>query len=164
LTASVLPEVIRPAATLVMVRSAPGDPTLTVLVALAPANGPKTKPPTVTELVETVAAVVDPEPRATSPGKLAMAFKPMAMELVPTEVACGPTAMEFAPVAVESFRVELVWKYLIPRPFASALRVERPVESEPTPLTAVLIPDDAEVESEPTVLLVVDRPVESEPT
>jgi hypothetical protein len=38
--ASVLVAVIRPAATLVMVRSAPGEPTLTVLVALAPANPP----------------------------------------------------------------------------------------------------------------------------
>jgi hypothetical protein len=38
--ASVLVELIRPAATLVMVRSAPGVPTLTVLVALAPAKPP----------------------------------------------------------------------------------------------------------------------------
>jgi hypothetical protein len=36
----VLVEVIRPAATLVTVRSAPGLPTLTVLVALAPAKLP----------------------------------------------------------------------------------------------------------------------------
>ena len=40
--------------------------------------------------------------------------------------------------------------------------VERPVESELTPLCAVLIPEDAEVESEETLLLVVDSPVESE--
>jgi len=40
--------------------------------------------------------------------------------------------------------------------------VERPVESELTPLCAVLIPDDAEVESDTTALLVVDSPVESE--
>jgi hypothetical protein len=40
LIASVLVAVIRPAATLVMVRSAPGVPTLTVLVALAPAKFP----------------------------------------------------------------------------------------------------------------------------
>jgi hypothetical protein len=36
--ASVLVEVIRPAATLVIVRSAPGEPMLTWLVALAPAK------------------------------------------------------------------------------------------------------------------------------
>jgi hypothetical protein len=40
--------------------------------------------------------------------------------------------------------------------------VDRPVESELTPLCAVLIPEDAEVESEETLLLVVDSPVESE--
>jgi len=38
--ASVLVALIRPAATFVIVRSAPGDPTLTVLVALAPAKPP----------------------------------------------------------------------------------------------------------------------------
>jgi hypothetical protein len=57
---------------------------------------------------------------------------------------------------------------LIPRPPASALSVERPVDREPTLLAFVLIPEDAEVDSEPTVLLVVDRPldadVDSEPT
>jgi hypothetical protein len=40
LIASVLVAVTRPAATLVMVRSAPAEPTLTVLVALAPAKPP----------------------------------------------------------------------------------------------------------------------------
>jgi heme/copper-type cytochrome/quinol oxidase subunit 4 len=65
-------------------------------------------------------------------------------------------ATELAPVAVESGRVELAWKYLIPRPLASAfsvltllLVVERPVESEVTLLAVVLMPLDAEVESEP---------------
>jgi hypothetical protein len=42
--------------------------------------------------------------------------------------------------------------------------VDRPVDSELTPLSAVLIPLEAEVESEVTLLFVVDRPVESEPT
>jgi hypothetical protein len=40
--------------------------------------------------------------------------------------------------------------------------VDRPVESELTPLCAVLIPLEAEVESDDTLLLVVDSPVESE--
>ncbi len=51
------------------------------------------------------------------------------------------------------------------------LVVERPVDSEVTPLCAVLIPDDVEVESElrlveteATLLLVVDRPVETDAT
>jgi len=109
-------------------------------------------------------------------------------------------ATELTPVAVLSARVELAWKYLMPAPLASALsevrlvltlerpvesevtplalllipleaeveRVCTPVESEPTLLAFVLIPDDADVESEPTLLLVVERPldadVESEPT
>jgi len=83
-------------------------------------------------------------------------------------------ATELAPVAVESPRVELAWKYLIPRPLASAFSVltllfvvERPVESEVTPLALVLMPLEAEVDSDETLLFVVDRPedadVESEP-
>jgi len=40
--------------------------------------------------------------------------------------------------------------------------VDAEVESELIPLAFVLIPDDAEVESEPTLLLVVDRPVDSD--
>ncbi len=40
--------------------------------------------------------------------------------------------------------------------------VDVDVESELMPLAFVLIPDDADVDSEPTLLLVVDRPVESE--
>jgi hypothetical protein len=95
LTASVLVEAIRPAATLVRVRSAPTEPTLTVLVGFVPAKPLKTLPPTVTELVETVAAVVENAPRAMSPAKFAVAPLPMAMELLPMEVAAGPTATEF---------------------------------------------------------------------
>ncbi len=51
---------MRPAATLVIVRSAPTEPTLTVLVALAPANPLKVIALKVAALVETVVAVVDP--------------------------------------------------------------------------------------------------------
>jgi hypothetical protein len=42
------------------------------------------------------------------------------------------------------------------------LVVERPVDNETTPLWAVLMPEDAEAESEPTLLLVVDRPDEAD--
>ena len=84
-------------------------------------------------------------------------------------------ATELTPVAVLSARVELAWKYLMPAPLASAYKtltvllvVERPVESEATPLCAVVMPLDAEVESEETLLLVVERPddaeVERDPT
>jgi len=38
------------------------------------------------------------------------------------------------------------------------------VDSEVTPLCAVLIPLEADVDSETTLLLVVDRPLESEVT
>ena len=48
------------------------------------------------------------------------------------------------------------------------LVLDRPVESEVTPLAFALMPLEAEVESDETLLLVVDRPddaeVESEPT
>jgi len=44
------------------------------------------------------------------------------------------------------------------------LVVDRPVDSEPTPDWAVLMPVEVEVESDVTLLLVVDRPVDSEPT
>ncbi len=41
---------------------------------------------------------------------------------------------------------------------------DSPVESEPTPLWAVLIPLDADVDSDVALLLVDDRPVERDPT
>jgi hypothetical protein len=88
----------------------------------------------------------------------------MAMELEPMEVAAGPIATEFWPEAVESARVELAWKYLMPRPLASAFSVDRPVDSEVTLLALVLMPEEADVESEVTLLLVEERPVESEVT
>ena len=60
---------------------------------------------------------------------------------MPVAVAVGPMATEFKPAALESPRVELVWKYLIPAPLASAFRevrlvftLDNPVESEATPL------------------------------
>jgi hypothetical protein len=71
-------------------------------------------------------------------------------------------ATEFWPVAMESARVELAWKYLMPTPLASALSVDSPVDSEPTLLALVLMPLDAEVESAPTLLFVVDRPLDAE--
>jgi hypothetical protein len=93
----------------------------------------------------------------------------MAIELAPIDVAAGPMAMEFDPVAVESARLEFVRKYLIPAPFASALRmltllfvVERPVESDATPLALVLMPVEADVEKKATPEFVEDSPVESE--
>ncbi len=92
---------------------------------------------------------------------------PIAIELVPTAVAAGPMATEFVPVAVESAKLELAWKYLIPAPFASAFRTltllsvdDRPVESEVTPLWFALIPAEADVDRDPTLLFVEDRPVE----
>jgi len=95
-------------------------------------------------------------------------------------------ATELVPAALESPRVELVWKYLIPAPLASAFSVLRPLEVEVeravtllalvlmpleaevdsavTLLALVLIPLEADVDSETTLLLVVDRPLESEVT
>ncbi|WP_272482054.1 hypothetical protein, partial [Burkholderia pseudomallei] len=43
------------------------------------------------------------------------------------------------------------------------LVVDSPVDSELTPLCAVLMPEEADVESEVSELLVLLRPVESEP-
>ncbi|MDT4886940.1 hypothetical protein FQZ97_1233500 [compost metagenome] len=42
----------------------------------------------------------------------------MAMLLAAEALATGPTAIESTPVAVESARVELAWKYLMPPPFS----------------------------------------------
>jgi len=93
------------------------------------------------EAPATAAAVVAPEPRATLFALPAVAPLPMAMALAADAVATGPMATELVPVAVESARLELVWKYLMPAPLASAfstltelLVVDRPVDSELTPL------------------------------
>jgi hypothetical protein len=42
--------------------------------------------------------------------------------------------------------------------------VDRPVDSELTPLCALLMPLEAEVESDPTLLFVVESPVDTEAT
>jgi hypothetical protein len=42
--------------------------------------------------------------------------------------------------------------------------VDRPVDSEPTPLWAVLTPVEADVESDVTPLFVVDRPLDTDAT
>jgi len=42
------------------------------------------------------------------------------------------------------------------------LVVERPVESDPTPLALALIPDDADVESDPMLLALVPIPEEAD--
>ncbi len=81
MTASVLLGVIWPAARLVRARSAPAAPTLTVLVALAPAKPEKVTAPIVAELVDTVAAVVEYAPSATSLLFAARLWAPSAMEL-----------------------------------------------------------------------------------
>jgi hypothetical protein len=51
-------------------------------------------------------------------------------------------ATEFAPTAVESARLELAWKYLMPAPLSMdvtlLLTVERPVERDATLLPVVL--------------------------
>ena len=90
--ASVEDEERRPAAILVIVRSDPAAPTLTVDDGLAPAKV-YAFPPMVAPLVPATAAVVEPEPSATSPALLAAALGPIATLLVPA--------------ALESARLEL---------------------------------------------------------
>ncbi|KVQ04556.1 Tash protein PEST motif family, partial [Burkholderia ubonensis] len=92
--ASVLDDVIRPAATLVIWRSAPALPTLTTLDGVAPAKLPYVVEPMVALLVGFAAAVTEPLPSATSPALFAMAFGPIATELVPRAWLSG--AVEFA--------------------------------------------------------------------
>ena len=98
LIASVLLALMRPAATLVTVRSTPDAPTLTVLAGVVAAN--LYVVPAITALaVPTAAAVVEPEPSATSLALLATAL--------------GPIATLFVPVAAESGKVELALKYFV---------------------------------------------------
>jgi hypothetical protein len=85
--ASVLVAEMRPAATLVIVRSPPTTPTLTVEVGVAPAKPMYVVPPMVAELVPTTAAVVEPKPRATPPALVADEFGPRATEFAPLAVA-----------------------------------------------------------------------------
>jgi hypothetical protein len=84
---------------LVIVRAPPKKPTLTVLVGFVPANA-KDIPAIVALEVATAAAVVDPEPRATSPAFAAMALAPKAREPGPAAVEAEPRATDPVPVAV----------------------------------------------------------------
>src|SRR5262249_49599663 len=80
-----------PAATLVIWRSLPTEPTDTVLARSA----------------------IEPLPKAIELTVIAMAPLPMAIAFDALATAIGPTAMESVPVADESANVELAWKYLI---------------------------------------------------
>ena len=94
LMASVLEPLIRPAATLVTVRSAPTAPTLTVLPGVVPANVYVV--PAITALaVPTAAAVVDLEPSATSLALLATAVSPRATD--PAALALDALPIAAAP-------------------------------------------------------------------
>lgn len=91
-TASVLLADSWPAATLVMVRSLPALPTLTVLAGVTPANLYAVPP-----IVAPVVAVApepafEPAPRATELSPDATALVPNAMELVPEDQALSPSA------------------------------------------------------------------------
>ncbi len=52
----------------------------------------------------------------------------------------------------------------VEREVAPLLAVESPVDSEPTPLWAVLTPVEADVERDATPLLVEDSPLETDTT
>ncbi|AJX12245.1 chromosome segregation ATPase domain protein [Burkholderia ubonensis MSMB22] len=99
LIASVLVAEMRPAATLVIWRSAPGAPTLTTLVGELPAKKYVT-PPIVVLDVGFAAAVTEFVPSATSLRLFATAFEPNASEPAPAAVAVLPRASEPLPVAV----------------------------------------------------------------
>ena len=123
LIASVEVDVIRPAATLVMVRSAPTSPTLTVLVGLAPAKLSSVKLLNEALEVPTAACVFEPAPSATSPAfALACAPLPIATLFWVEATAAGPTATLSVPMAWLSARVELAWKYLMPPPLLMLVR------------------------------------------
>jgi hypothetical protein len=100
-TASVLVAVICPAATFVMVLSAPTAPTLTVLPGVVPANPLYVVLPIVALPVPTAAAVTLPLPKATSFALAATVFEPIATEEVPFVVAVVPMAT--APVRLPAF-------------------------------------------------------------
>ncbi|KMN47321.1 Tash protein PEST motif family [Burkholderia sp. LK4] len=98
--ASVLVCVTWPAATLVICRSLPWLPTLTVPTGAVPANPPNVTPLTVALLVGLAAAVWELAPSAT--------------ELLVPAVAPLPMATASVPVATLSAPVEFAWKYLMP--------------------------------------------------
>jgi hypothetical protein len=99
LIASVLVSLIRPAATFVICRSAPGAPTLTTLFGVVPAKL-YVLPPIVVPEVGLAAAVTEPEPSATSPAFVVVAFAPSATEFAAAPLAASPKATALAPAAV----------------------------------------------------------------
>jgi hypothetical protein len=130
LIASVLVAEIRPAATLVIWRSALAAPTLTTLLGLEPANE-YVVPPMVAPKVGLAAAVVEPLPSATSPALLATAFGPMATELVPS--------------AWLSAAVEFAWKYLMPWLLMLSIAEPTLLAVEVVPFALYVVYDGAEI-------------------
>nr|WP_244289356.1 hypothetical protein [Burkholderia puraquae] len=110
--ASVLAELMRPAATLVICRSVPAAPTLTTLVGDVPLNVYVT-PPIVALDVGFGAAVVEPEPSATSPALFATADAPNATAPAAAAVDVLPSASE--PVPCATFELPIA---TAPSPFA----------------------------------------------
>ncbi len=75
-------------------------------------------------------AAVAPSPSATELAPTAEAFLPPANEASPAAVPTGPMATASVPSGAESASAELVWKYLVPAPPATAtLMADR---AEPT--------------------------------
>src|SRR5690348_10237887 len=97
-TASVLVADSCPAATLVIWRSLPALPTLTTLSGLPPAKV-YALPLIVAPVVGFAAAVVLPEPSATSPVLFATALKPIATLSSPRAEAPTPAASASSPLA-----------------------------------------------------------------
>ena len=97
MTASVDVAERRPAATLVIVRSAPALPTLTVEPGLAPAKL-CTSPLINSDAVPTAAAVSDPAPIATAFSCSTFASLPIATPFFTVTLALLPTAVPFNPV------------------------------------------------------------------
>jgi hypothetical protein len=147
LIASVLVDVTWPAATLVICRSLPALPTLTVPTGAVPANPPNVTPPTVALLVAVAVPVCElapsatelllpalaPSPMATALLALAEALLPVAMALVALATALVPIATASVPVAVLSAPVEFAWKYLMP--WLLMLLI-----AEPTLVAVVVVP------------------------
>jgi hypothetical protein len=112
--ASVLVEVIRPAARFVMVRVVAPLPMLTVAKGVVPVKEPYVVVPMVAPLVPTAAAVVANEPRATSLLLLDTAAEPNASDATPTEVAPRPVVPPLPPIAADWLPMAVV-----PAPMAS---------------------------------------------
>ena len=98
--ASVLLALIRPAATLVIVRSAPTSPTLTVLLGAVPAKI-YWVPLRVVSVVATAAPVLEPAPRATSSAWVVDELEPKAILRIPKVLAASPKAREPASDVLE---------------------------------------------------------------